>query len=133
MSETMYHPLTARESTIGPAIKKMKPDRLILTCMAHQLALTLHQFDVAMFPSLATVSWITSLEDCQKPTHRIAVYLLQELRVPPRLSCVGFVSGRRANEVTPQKESDALLRRLSAHATVITSGYNYTMGLCQQD
>jgi hypothetical protein len=96
MSETTYPPLTALESAIGPAIKKIKLDGIILTSMAHQLSLTLHQSDVATSPSPATVPWISFLQDCQKRTHRIAIYQPQELLVAQCLSFVGFVSGRRA-------------------------------------
>jgi hypothetical protein len=96
MSETSYPQLASRDSVIGPAINKVKPDCVVLTYMAHQLSHTLQQSDVAASPATTVVPLFSSLQDCQKRTHRIAIYQPQELLVPQCLSFVGFVSGKQA-------------------------------------
>jgi len=95
MSETSSQRLTALDSVIGPAIKKVKPDCVVLTYMAHLLSLTLHQSGAATSPTTTTVPLFSSLQDCQQRTHRIAIYQPQELLLPQCLSFVGFVSGKR--------------------------------------
>jgi len=91
MSETSSQHLAALDSVIGPAIKKVKPDCVVLTYMAHQLSLTL----AATSLSTTTAPLFSSLQDCQQRTHRIAIYQAQELLLPQCLSFVGFVSGKR--------------------------------------
>jgi hypothetical protein len=96
MSETGYQHLATLDSALSPVVNKMKPDCVVLTYMAHQLSLTLQHSDIAISPSTTTVPLFSSLEDCQKRTHRIAIYQPQELLVRQCLSFVGFVSGKQA-------------------------------------